>query len=165
MIPANVEYNMTKKVVIVVTVLAVTLSGCTTLPAGQNGDSPESPSTQPTNDPLTPSGPSTVAPNNRLIITKYFDKTVYISMYEHTDGDIPDSNETRTPTGEKLASTTFGPNETGELRVTEFEIDGLIVISTDDGIKWQGLIQPPEQYQIQIDAQGNVTLEDIVFVE
>lgn len=114
----------------------------------------------------TPSGGSTdssvmtVAPDDRLVITKVFNGTITVSMYEYRGTPMRNKTSTITPDGEPVSSVTFGSNDTGILRITDFEPDGIIVVSTKDKIIWRELIHSYDHYRIYIGSTGDVEVRE-----
>ena len=56
---------------------------------------------------------------------------------------------------EAAASVTYGPNERGEIPVTEFEVDGYVVVSLDDEVVWQRGVRSYESVTLRVDRDGD----------
>lgn len=130
------------------------IAGCSAAPVGSDGtDATPSPTPPETGTP-TEEEHHTIEPDERLVISKLIDENVTVSMYEPSG--TSNATSTATPEGEELASVTYGPDEKGDIHVTEFEPDGHIVIAIEGEIVWQGLVYPFTYYKLSIDSNGDV---------
>lgn len=135
---------------LVAVVALLLVAGCVSSPGdpGPAADDGTTPTTE--DDPSFP----TAEPADRLEIHSSVDRNITVAMYENLSRPIP--NTTAAIAAEPVTSVTYDPEPGEVIRVTEFELDGWVVVSMGGRVIWNETIYSSDSYEISIGPNGNV---------
>jgi len=134
--------------------------------------SPDSTATQPTGNTISPTSTPTetseetpkqrFAPENRVIIDKWYDGQIRLEMYgsrERFNLSLENGSSGIDP-----KSVTYPPDRSGDIHVREFVPDGYVVMYVDGAVAWEGSVSPWTHFELVVRRDGTVNVREATVI-